>query len=115
MNTRIYIIFVFALLTQATFSQQLFVRHNLLGYLPEENKRVIVMSSQSLSEGALIWRRLTDLRAYPADLQPFNGQGWGSWKYYTLDISRLNTAGSYALYKGNTPIDTIHIGHVIIQ
>ncbi|MEZ4896380.1 MAG: glycoside hydrolase family 9 protein [Saprospiraceae bacterium] len=110
MNTRIYIIFVFALLTQATFSQQLFVRHNLLGYLPEENKRVIVMSSQSLSEGALIWRRLTDLRAYPADLQPFNGQGWGSWKYYTLDISRLNTAGSYALYKGNTPIDTIHIG-----
>lgn len=91
-------------------AQKMVLRHNLLGYLPDEPKRIILMSEKPVGENSLIWRRQSDLKAYPVKLEPLSQEGWGEWAYYAIDVTKLNTEGGYVLYRGNMPVDTIHVG-----
>ncbi len=77
---------------------KVYIRHNLVGYLPEETKQALAFSNSPIKGGFSLLEAGGDGKVYEGKLQRSNRPTWGQFKYYyTLDFSDFQTAGQYSL------------------
>lgn len=79
-------------------AEEVYLRVNQLGYLPEEPKLAIAFSKGKLKEKVLLKSTRDDSFAHKLKAAPLKGKSWGAFPfYYELDFSEVSQAGTYYL------------------
>ncbi|MEZ4776782.1 MAG: glycoside hydrolase family 9 protein [Bacteroidia bacterium] len=104
MNARLSLLFLIVILLvfscQSPDTAAVFIRHNLVGYLPEETKEAIAFSSIPVQGSFSVIDTASGESVLTAPAKPDKAPAWGDFLYYTLDFSSLKTPGAYYLQVG---------------
>ena len=84
-----------------------YVRTNLVGYLPADTKVAIVFSESAVDGPALL--EAQDGQQFPLDLVRSPAPGWGRFAhYYEVDFSSVTKPGEYRLFVDGSHIWKTH-------
>ncbi|MCB0570615.1 MAG: glycoside hydrolase family 9 protein, partial [Phaeodactylibacter sp.] len=88
----------FALSFSSAAGAPVYIRHNLLGYLPEEGKVAIAFSEAAVRGGFELVEEGSGRVVFSGRLSPSPAKGWGRFSYYyDLDFSPYTVPGRYYL------------------
>jgi endoglucanase len=91
-------ILAFSALTPSVDVPTAFIRHNLLGYLPEDTKIAIAFSEKPIAAGFEVVEETSGKVAFRGKLKRSEAPGWGRFGYYyELDFSPVKETGNYFL------------------
>ena len=105
-----YIIFLFLGL-QSLAAQEVHIRINIVGYLPEDSKLALIMAQDPIGEKAELIEAQSGKRVFSGKVKAAKGQKWGQFQHqYLFDFSKLELAGNYFVQVGETSSATFSIG-----
>ena len=64
---------------QMLFAQQVHIRANIVGYLPEDAKVALIMSDQPIQQKAALYDANTGEVVFKAKAEEANGRKWGKF------------------------------------
>ena len=95
---------------QMLFAQQVHIRTNIVGYLPEDTKVALIMSDQPIQKKATLYDANTGKVVFKAKAEKANGRKWGEFnQQYLFDFSTVTIPGSYFIQVGEHQSTTIII------
>lgn len=99
---------------QTTYSKsdRTYIRHNLVGYLPEDNKQALAFSKKRISGKFELVDVRTGSTVYSGQPRRSSIPHWKGFSYYDLDFSSFNSPGEYyiRLPSGGTDSQPFTIG-----
>lgn len=79
-------------------ASEVFVRTNLVGYLPEETKVAVAFSHEPIKGGFAVIDTKTGEPVYEGAVAPSAAPGWGTFEHYALlDFAAIDAEGEYAV------------------
>jgi len=99
----IFIGFYFPFMGNHNPDEDVYLRINQLGYLPQESKIGIAFSNAPVTERIHLIIENTDSVVYKITPNPSEAAGWGAFEYYyELEFSEVNKSGRYYLKTENS-------------
>ncbi len=109
----VIVLFAISLLAGSVYSQDIFIRVNQAGYLPEDTKRAIAFSREPLRDTNFLVRTKSSVM-FVGKVRPIASPGWGGnfTYFYELDLSLVRNVGRYTiqLVNANTVSQEFQIG-----
>ena len=105
----VYCIIIFQGLAISVFGQEIHVRYNQVGYLPDEDKILLIMSDSSLDERIEVTSESGD-EIYSIQPDIIQTGLWGKYLFqYTADLTHIRQTGIYNLNYRNQSIASIAV------
>ena len=78
--------------------QEVYIRINQVGYLPEDPKEAIIFSNRPVKEAFKLVRKDGSKEIQPFHPEKIDVHGWGTFSnYYKIDFSKIQQPGEYML------------------
>jgi len=84
-------------------AQEIHIRTNIVGYMPQDSKVAFVMSDQPIRQKATLINIQNDKTSFKGKLKKVKARKWGKYQHqYLFDFSKEKVEGTYAIQVGKT-------------
>lgn len=82
---------------ESPIAEEIHIRINQIGYLPQDSKQAVIFSKEAVKENFLLVNTETGISVL--DLKPvkLKKDAWGGFLYWEVDFSEFNNQGQYVL------------------